>query len=110
MCEIHPAVDATILAEEKKKQQQQEALRLARERWAEAEKERCRKRFKSTGKQLLRSVIVVVVFLVLLCILTGLDLMAAPLTEFITSVGLLWLAIQFGAWLQYVFCERGYLK
>ncbi len=110
MNEIHPAVDATVLAEEKKKQQQQEERRLAHERLKAAEKERCLKRFKSSGKKLLWRAGAIVVIVLLLGIAQTFDLMARPLVNFLTATSCYWLAIQFGAWLQYVFCERGYTK
>ena len=104
--EIHPAVDASIIAAKRKKEER----RLARARFAAAERDRIAKRFRVTLRPVVWRVAICFVVLMALGVCLGLELMKASLVNFLTSAALFWLAIQLGAWLQYVLCERGYMK
>jgi cation transport ATPase len=108
--EIHPAVDADLLAAREQALQEQEERRLALEQAAAAKKERTRRRFRSAGKQLLRRALVALVIVVLLDIAFGIGLLSQSLVNLLSLAALFWLAIQVGAWLQFVWCKEGLLK
>lgn len=108
--EIHPAVDAGVINSKKREQQVAQARREARALLRAAERVRCLKRFKETRNRMLWKVVAVLFVVAVLSIVAGLDLMSTGLVSFLSAGATYWLAIQFGAWLQYVFCERGFMK
>ena len=110
MPEIHPAVDADVINAQKLWQQEQEEIRLTRKRLAEAKKIRVQKRLKYSTRSLIWKALAVIAIVALLSIFTGVGFISTPFANFLKLTVLYWLAIQLGAWLQYVFCERGYMK
>lgn len=101
MSEIHPAVDADLLAEQERELQIQEDRRRVAELRAAAEKEKACKRFKAATKQLLKRAIVALAIAVVLGMASGFHLVAPALAGFLSQVAFYWLAIQVGGWLQY---------
>lgn len=101
MSEIHPAVDADLLAEQERELRIEEERRSEHERLVAAEKERARRRFKAATKQLLKRGLVVLVAVVVLAAASGFKLMTPALAGFLSQVAFYWLMIQVGGWLQY---------
>lgn len=108
--EIHPAVDAAVIQAKKEKQQRLIERQARRLRMDQEHRERVTKRARETFGSLLLRMVIVIAFVVLMVVLQALSLISPPLVIFLASAALYWFAICLGAGLQYVFCERGYLK
>lgn len=110
MCEIHPAVDADVIRANREKQQRLALRQARRQRMNQEYKDRVIGRAKATVDSILMKSVGVAVLMILMGILLAFDLISLPFVNFIASFALYWLAICIGAWLQYLFCERGYMK
>ena len=110
MSEIHPAVDVDVINAKKREQQRAEARRIAKQKIKHEYQERVIKRAKETLHPILWRVGIATTVIILLGILNAFDVVSRSFADFGTSVTLFWLAICLGAGVQYILCERGYMK